>query len=90
MADGALNTMQDIRIRMKRKDLQDLKLEEYSEIDYEAMDFLEKNAGTGFCLREKEDFDWITTFPWIKAGSEKDSRLYSGAVGRDRSQRVRA
>ncbi|MFC2115503.1 GNAT family N-acetyltransferase [Bacteroidota bacterium] len=83
MADGVLNTVQDIRIRMKRKEPKDIQFEENSSVDYEAMDFLENNAGTGFCLRGMEEFDWIIKYPWIEVGSEKDIRYFFSSVSPD-------
>ena len=80
MADGILNTVQDVRIRMEKTELPDLKFEEHPEVDYEAMDFLESNGGTGFCLRGQEEFDWITTFPWMKQSTEKDNRYFFSSV----------
>ena len=83
MADGMLNTVQSIRIRMKRKDINDLDIEELPEIDLEALDIMEKNDGTGFCRRSMEDFNWITSYPWVKSGPQKDSRYFFSSVARN-------
>ncbi len=80
LADGILNTVQDIRIGLKREDMAGMDFEENEAVDFRAMDFLEKNLGTGFCIRTQEDFDWITAYPWVKPGPEKDDRYYFSSL----------
>jgi GNAT superfamily N-acetyltransferase len=80
LADGLLNVVQDIRIRVRREKLQGLDFEEHAKVELEALDFLEKNEGTGFCLRGLEEFDWITSWPWIKEGAEKDARYFFSSL----------
>lgn len=80
VADGILNLVQDIRIKNNKTDIGDLNFEENSRIDLEALDFLEKNGGTGFCERGTEDFDWITDYPWLRPGPEKDKRYFFSSI----------
>ncbi len=80
LADGLLNAVQEIRILFSRKDLQGIDVEENRELDLESLDFLEKNGSTGFCLRGREDFDWITSYPWVKPGSDRDTRYFFSSI----------
>ncbi len=83
LADGLLNLVQDIRIGSRREILRDVDFEEQAKVDIESMDFLERNGGTGFCLRGTEEFDWITSWPWIKTGPARDVRYFFSSVSPD-------
>ena len=76
LADGILNTAQDVRIRIKKETLAGLKIEESDSPDYIAADFLEKSQAAGFSIRTQEDFDWIISNPWVLETPERDSRYF--------------
>jgi hypothetical protein len=83
LADGILNSIQAIRIGLQpgsRYSVRDLDIEEKPAVDLEALDFLEKKNATGFCLRTREDFDWITSFPWVKTGHAGDVRYFFSSL----------
>ena len=80
MADGILNAVQDARTRLNREKLEDLDYEEQETIDLESLAFIESNGDTGFCARTHEDFNWISSYPWVKSGREKDSRYFFSSV----------
>ncbi len=82
LADGILNTVQDVRTALKREDVGGLNIGEKEAVDLQAVDFMERMQGTGFCARTHEDFDWITGFPWVKAGPARDDRYFFSSVSR--------
>jgi hypothetical protein len=76
LADGVINSVQDFRIMIKRDNLKDLTFEESDKPDLEAIDFLEKNQAVGFSIRSHEDFDWITSYPWVLQTHEMGDRYF--------------
>jgi hypothetical protein len=80
LADTVLNLVQDIRIGLNKEKLGGMKIEEKEKPDLEALDFLEKKGDTGFSRRSMEDFDWITSWPWIREGRQPDPRYFFSAV----------
>jgi GNAT superfamily N-acetyltransferase len=76
LADGLLNSFQDIRILSKREHAKDLNFIITDSPDYRAMDFLEKNQGRGFCNRSMDEFNWISKYPWIKGDEKKDTQYF--------------
>ncbi len=80
LADGMLNAVQDIRIAIKKENTRDLVFEESVSPDFEAVDFIQNNRASGFCLRSQDDFDWIASYPWIKSGPSKDPRYFFSSV----------
>ncbi|MFC2112039.1 GNAT family N-acetyltransferase [Bacteroidota bacterium] len=80
LADGVLNTFQDIRIRIKKETLADLKIEESNSPDYIAVDFMEKSMAAGFSIRTQEDFDWITSYPWVIESPNADKSYFFSSV----------
>ena len=80
LADAVLNTLQDIRIRVRKESMDELVIEEADSPDLEAIAYLEKKGGTGFCNRSDLDFDWITSYPWVKSGKEKGTNYFFSSV----------
>jgi len=82
LSDGMLNAVQYVRISLQRDSIEDLSYEVKSNIDFMGYDFLEENHGRGFSLRGLEEFNWITSYPWIIDGTEKDNRYFFSSVSR--------
>jgi len=80
LADGVLNTIQDIRIRVRKENINDLVIEEAGSPDLEATAYLEKYGGTGFCNRSEVEFDWIASYPWVKSGKDRDSNYFFTSI----------
>ncbi|HEC43814.1 MAG TPA: N-acetyltransferase [Bacteroides sp.] len=80
LADGVINTVQDLRILIKKDHIKDLIFEESDKPDLEAIDFLEKSQAGGFSIRSHEDFDWITSYPWVLQTHEMDDRYFFSSV----------
>ncbi len=79
-ADGMLNLVQDIRIRTGREVLKEIDFAEGDRVDLETLGFLERNKGTGFSARGLDEFTWITDWPWIIAGKDRDPRYFFSSI----------
>lgn len=80
LSDRILNSIQQLRIGIQSSTPGDVDYEEKNTVDFNVIDFLEENHGTGFSLRGPEDFNWITSWPWVRPGSDKDHRYYFSSV----------
>ncbi len=78
LADGVINAWQDLRISTIKKKIKPdfLHAEPVPSVDPASLELMETNARLGFGLRDMEAFDWITSYPWVMEGKNKDERYF--------------
>jgi GNAT superfamily N-acetyltransferase len=78
MADGIINAWQDFRISTVREKTKPdyLHAEPVRSVDPASRELMERHQRLGFGLRDQEAFEWITTYPWLEEGDEKDERYF--------------
>ena len=78
LADGVINAWQDLRINTIKKKIKPafLHAEPVPSVDPVSLELMETNGRLGFGLRDREAFDWITSYPWVMEGKNKDERYY--------------
>jgi hypothetical protein len=78
LADGIINTWQDFRISTVKKKIKPdfLHAEPVPTVDPASLELMERHNRLGFGLRDREAFDWITSYPWVTEGENKDERYF--------------
>ena len=78
MADGIINTWQDYRIgRMQKRKIPGfLQSEPIPSPDPQSIGLMEKQKRLGFGKRDREAFDWMFSYPWVREGEKKDDRYF--------------
>ena len=78
LADGLINAWQDFRIMAVRKKIKPdfLHAEPVPSVDQASHDLMAVHERLGFGLRDREAFDWITSYPWVEEGRKQDGRYF--------------
>jgi GNAT superfamily N-acetyltransferase len=78
LADGIINAWQDLRISAVQKKIKPdfLHAEPVQAPDEPSLELMQRHDRLGFGMRDLETFEWITTFPWVVAGTNQDNRYY--------------
>ena len=78
MADGIINAWQDYRISRLQKKIKPgfLQTEPIDSPDPISLGLMEKHGRLGFGMRDREVFDWIFTYPWVREGEKKENRYF--------------
>jgi len=63
--DGVLNLFNEVRLLCRRNSISKLQYRYFSSMDDEAEEFLIKHNAYHLTLKNRNDYNWISAYPWI-------------------------